>query len=61
MKTHCSYYANVKRNQNQVITLAQFVTAIRSERWKEPVEAYRRRKAEGKLKEAEEIKKTLPG
>ena len=61
MKTYCSYYANVKSNQNQVITLAQFVTAIRSERWKQPVEAYRRLKVEGKLKEAEEIKKTLPG
>ena len=61
MKTHCSYYANVKSMQNQVITLAQFVTAIRSERWKAQVEAYRRYKAEGKLKEAETIKGKLPG
>ena len=61
MKTHCSYYANVKSMQNQVITLAQFVTAIRSERWKAQVEAFRRCKAEGKLKEAETIKGKLPG
>ena len=57
----CSYYANVKSKQNQVITLAQFVTAIRSERWKAQVEEYRRCKAEGKLKEAERIKGSLPG
>ena len=61
MKCHCSYYANVTSKQNQVITLAQFVTAIRSERWKAQVEAYRRCKAEGKLKEAETIKGKLPG
>ena len=57
----CSYYANVKSKQNQVVTLAQFVTAIRSERWKQLVEEYRRYKAEGKLKEAESIKSQLPG
>ena len=61
MKAHCSYYANVKSKQNQVITLAQFVTAIRSERWKQPVEEYRRLKAEGRLKEAERVKGSLPG
>lgn len=57
----CSYYANVKSKQNQVILLAQFVTAIRSQRWKQPVEEYRRLKAEGRLKEAERIKSQLPG
>ena len=57
----CSYYANVKSKQNQVIMLAQFVTAIRSDRWKQPVEEYRRLKAGGRLKEAERIKSQLPG
>ena len=57
----CSYYENVKSKQNRVITLAQFVTAIRSGRWKKAVEDYRRFKAEGKLKEAESIKGGLPG
>lgn len=57
----CSYYANVKSKQNQVITLAQFVTAIRSDRWRQQVEDCRRLKAEGKLKEAESIKSKMPG
>ena len=60
-RAHCSYYENVKSKQNRVITLAQFVTAIRSGRWKKAVEDYRRLKAEGKLKEAESIKGGLPG
>ena len=57
----CSYYENVKSKRNQVITLAQFVTAIRSGRWKKAVEDFRRLKAEGKLKEAKRIKEGLPG
>ena len=57
----CYYYENVKSKRNQVITRAQFVTAIRSGRWKKAVEDCRRRKAEGKLKEAESIKGGLPG
>lgn len=60
-RAHCSYYENVKSKQNQVITLAQFVTAIRSGRWKKAVEDFRRYKAEGKLKEAKSIKEGLPG
>ena len=60
-RAHCSYYENVKSKRNQVITLAQFVTAIRSERWKKAVEACRRLKAAGRLKEAERIKGGLPG
>ena len=60
-RAHCSYYENVKSNRNQVITLAQFVTAIRSGRWKKAVEDFRRLKAEGRLKEAESIKGGLPG
>ena len=60
-RAHCSYYENVKSNRNQVITLAQFVTAIRSERWKKTVEYCRGLKAEGQLKKAESIKGGLPG
>ena len=60
-RAHCSYYENVKSKRNQVITLAQFVTAIRSERWKKTVEYCRRLKAEGQLKKAESIKGGLPG
>ena len=60
-RAHCSYYENVKSKRNQVITLAQFVTAIRSGRWKKAVEDFRRLKAEGRLKEAESIKGGLPG
>ena len=60
-RAHCSYYENVKSKQNRVITLAQFVTAIRSGHWKQAIEDYRRLKAEGQLKEAERIKGGLPG
>jgi len=57
----CSYYENVKSKQNQTVTLAQFVTAIRSGRWKQEVEDFRRFKAEGKHQEAEAIKSRMPG
>ena len=60
-RAHCSYYEHVRSKRNQVITLAQFVTAIRSERWKKAVEDHRRLKAEGQLKKAESIKGGLPG
>ena len=60
-RAHCSYYENVKCKQNRVVTLAQFVTAIRSGHWKQAIEDYRRLKAEGRLKEAERIKGGLPG
>ena len=60
-RAHCSYYENVKSKQNRVITLAQFVTAIRSERWKKAVEDFRRYMAEGKDGEAKRIKEGLPG
>ena len=60
-RAHCSYYENVKSKRNQVITLAQFVTAIRSGRWKKAVEDFRRLVAEGRLTEAESIKGGLPG
>ena len=59
-KECCSYYENLKSKQNRVVTLAQFVTAIASERWRIPVEEYRRCKAEGRLKEAEAIKARMP-
>ena len=60
-RAHCSYYEHVRSKRNQVITLAQFVTAIRSERWRKAVEDHRRLKAEGQLKKAESIKGGLPG
>ena len=60
-RAHCSYYENVKCKQNRVVTLAQFVTAIRSGHWKQAIEDYRRLKVEGRLKEAERIKGGLPG
>ena len=60
-RAHCSYYENVKCKQNRMVTLAQFVTAIRSGHWKQAIEDYRRLKAEGRLKEAERIKGGLPG
>ena len=60
-RTYCSYYENVRSKQNRVVTLAQFVTAIRSGHWKSAIENYRRLKAEGRLKEAERIKGSLPG
>ena len=60
-RAHCFYYDNVKSKQNRVVTLAQFVTAIRSGHWKQAIEDYRRLKAEGQLKEAERIKGGLPG
>jgi len=60
-RAHCSYYENVKSKQNQVITLAQFVTAIHSGHWKKAVGDFRRYKAEGKLEEAKRIKEGLPG
>ena len=43
----CSYYENVKRKRNQKITVAQFINAIRINRWKAKVEEFRRLKAEG--------------
>ena len=58
---NCSYYENVRSKRNKVITLAQFVTAIRNGRWKQDVENVRRLKAEGKLEEAEAIKSGMPG
>ena len=56
----CSYYEYVKRKRNQKITVAQFINAIRSNRWKAKVEKFRRLKAEGLLKEAEAIKSKMP-
>lgn len=56
----CSYYENVKWKRNQKITVAQFINAIRSNRWKAKVEEYRRLKAEGLLKEAEANKSEMP-
>ncbi|MBR5541636.1 MAG: DUF3987 domain-containing protein [Bacteroides sp.] len=61
IKGICSFYENVWASQNTLMTLAEFVTAIRSNRWKQPVEAYRRMMAEGRKAEAEKIKRGMPG
>ena len=59
-RAHCSYYENVKSKRNQVITLAQFVTAIRSGRWKKAVEDFRRLKAEGRLRKPKASREVSP-
>ena len=56
----CSYYATNKAKQNTVVTLAQFVTAIRSDRWKRQAEEFRRLKASGDKGQAEAIKQQMP-
>ena len=57
----CSYYETVKSKQNIVMTLAEFVTAIRSDRWRQPVENYRKLMQEDKKSEAKSIKDRMPG
>lgn len=57
----CSYYETVKSKQNIVMTLAEFVTAIRSDRWRQPVENYRKLMQEDKKGEAKSIKDRMPG
>lgn len=57
----CSFYENVKSKRNTVITLAQFVTMIRSDRWKQPVQDYRRCMEEQRQAEAKVIKEGMPG
>ena len=56
----CSYYVTNKAMQNEVITLEQFVTAIRSDRWKGKVEDYQRLMARGDKKGAKFIKDQMP-
>jgi len=56
----CSYYVSNKAMQNQVIPIAQFLTAIRSDRWKEQVDEYRRLMARGDKRGAQFIKDKLP-
>ena len=56
----CSYYVTNKAKQNTVVTLAQFVAAIRSARWKLQVEEYQRLMAQGDKGKAEVIKKQMP-
>lgn len=57
----CSYYENVKSKQNVVVKLADFVQAIRSSRWKQPVEEFRRKEAAGDKGGANAIKSKMPG
>ena len=56
----CSYYVTNKAMQNEVVTLEQFVTAIRSDRWKGKVEDYRRLMARGDVRGAKFIKNQMP-
>ena len=56
----CSYYVTNHESKNEVITLEQFVTAIRSDRWKNKVEDYRRLKARGDNKGAKFMKNLMP-
>ena len=56
-----SFYEHIRSKQNTVVLLAEFVTAIRSERWKQPVETYRKLMSEGRSAEAKPIKDGMPG
>ena len=56
----CSYYVSNKAMDNTVVPIAQFVTAIRSDRWKEKVEEYRSLTARGDKRGAKFIKDLLP-
>lgn len=56
-----SFYEHIRSKQNTVVSLAEFVTAIRSERWKQPVETYRKLMSEGRSAEAKPIKDGMPG
>lgn len=60
MEGKCSYYATKNAMQNQVISIAQFINAIRSDRWREKVEDYRRLLARGDKKGAQFIKDKMP-
>ena len=52
----CSYYVTNKAMKNEVITLEQFVNAIRSERWKDKVLQFRQLVGRGETKGAKFIK-----
>lgn len=56
----CSYYVTNKAMQNEVVSIAQFVNAVRSERWKEKVEDYRRLMKRGDKRGAQFVKNLLP-
>ena len=56
----CSYYVTNKAMKNEVITLEQFVNAIRSDRWKDKVMQFRKLKERGDKKGARFIKDLLP-
>lgn len=56
----CSYYVTNKGMKNEVITLEQFVNAIRSDRWKDKVQQFRELMERGDKKGARFIKDLLP-
>ncbi len=56
----CSYYVTNKAKENTVVTIAQFINAIRSDRWREKAEEYRRLMARGDKRGAKFIKDMLP-
>ena len=56
----CSYYVTNKAMKNEVITLEQFVNAIRSHRWKDKVQQFRELMERGDKKGARFIKDLLP-
>lgn len=56
----CSYYVNHNAKENTVVSIAQFVTAIRSDRWREKAGECRRMLAQGDKRGAKSVKDTLP-
>lgn len=56
----CSYYVTNKAMQNEVITIAQFVNAIRSDRWKDKVHEYRKLMKRGDKRGAQFVKNLMP-
>lgn len=56
----CSYYVSNKAKDNTEVSIAQFITAIRSDRWKEKAEEFRRLMAQGDKRGAKYVKDFLP-
>ena len=56
----CSYYVTNKAMENTVVTIPQFITAIRSDRWKGKAEEFRTLTARGDKRGAKFVKDLLP-
>ena len=52
----CSYYVTNKAMENTLVTIPQFITAIRSDRWKGKAEEFRTLTARGDKRGAKFIK-----